>query len=165
MEKMSVDFRKNMEKNIYVMLNKVLALLLMALGYNSCHKEHGEGENVEYGEEYGCPHADYVFRGKVTDGEGNALPGVKISLLSVSSDGKDLRVSRDSLSSTDEDGAYSVSFDYYSNMGNALRFTDKDGTTFDTLYGSSPNLAPLKGGGGGWYQGASENTMDIKLNK
>ncbi len=148
-----------MEKKIFVMLNKVLALLMVALGYNSCGKDECEAE-------YGSPHADYIFRGTVTDGEGNALQGVKISSLYIFtySDSTHVRVQKDSLSSTDENGNYSVKV--YDEVGeNALRFTDKDGTTFDTMFVGSPNLAPFKGGDGNWYDGVSENTMDIKLNK
>ena len=141
-----------MGKNVFGVLNKMLAVILALLGVQSC--SHG-------GDEYGCPTATYIFRGTVTDGEGNALPEVKVSSL-VKNNGGEIIVNRDSLTSTNADGKYSVVLDGYYDGG--LRFTDKGGASVDTFWNSA-NLAPFKGGDGEWNDGVSENTMNIQLKK
>lgn len=139
-------------KNVFGVLNKLLALILAVLGVQSC--SHG-------GDEYGCPTATYIFRGTVTDGEGNTLPGVKVAGLA-KSELNEAYVVQDSLTSTNEEGKYSVVLDGYYESG--LRFTDKDGASVDTFWNSA-NLAPFKGGDGEWNDGVSENTMNIQLKK
>ena len=122
------------------------------------------------GEEYGCPTADYIFHGKVTDEAGTPLPDVKVSWIHRNIDGRSeenlndtIYVGQDSLSSTDAKGEYSVRppVDYWSSAY-GFRFTDRDGASVDTFPNMS-DLAPLKGGDGSWYEGRSENTIDITL--
>ncbi len=139
-------------KNVFGVLNKLLALILAVLGVQSC--SHG-------GDEYGCPTATYIFRGTVTDGEGNALPDVKVSGLTKYDDGE-VRLTQDSLTSSNEEGKYSVVLDGFREVG--LRFTDKGGASVDTFWNSA-NLAPFKGGDGEWNSGVSDNKMNIVIKK
>ena len=144
-----------MGKRFLGLLNKFLAFLLALLGVQSCDPG---------ADEYGCPSADYIFQGKVTDEAGNPLPDVRVSGLPAyeySFDRKDL----DSLSTTGADGTYSAlvrsDCGVYDLKG--LRFSAKDGTYVDTVWKQS-DLAPFKHGRS-WHKGLSENTLDITLKK
>lgn len=161
-----------MMKHTFRLLNKILAFLLALLGVQSC--DPGE-------EEYGCPSADYIFHGKVTDEEGNALSGVKIYAMKNYEEYKSEigRLSEyserhretayknlfDSLSVTKDDGSYSLLLQYECGWFNldGLYFANKDGMYADTLL-RNIKLEPLKGGKG-WRNGVSENTLDITLKK
>lgn len=144
--------------NIFKVLNAILAIALSLIGYESC-KEDGSGDAAEYG----SPSAEYIFRGKVTDQKGNALPNVKVSY--VGEKGHCLTDSRDSLTSTDAEGNYFARYRTFMWVdGEGLRFSADDGVYKDTLMNSS-DLAPLKDGDGNWFDGRSENTLDITINK
>lgn len=145
-----------MKKHFFRFLNTILALVLSLIGYESCKNEEEEVE-------YGTPTAEYIFQGKVTDQKGNALPNVKVS--HVGEKGYVFTDSRDSLTSTDEEGNYTVKYKTtFWVDGEGLRFSADDGIYKDTLMNSS-DLAPLKDGDGKWFDGRSENTLDITINK
>lgn len=146
------------------LLNRFFAFLLACFGGVSCI---GGGEA-----EYGCPSADYIFNGKVTDEAGTPLPDVKVSWIhkniyarSEENLNDTIYVGRDSLASTDAEGEYSVRppVDYWSSAY-GFRFTDRNGVSVDTFPNPS-DLAPLKGGDGNWRMGYSENTLNIKMKK
>lgn len=159
-------------KHTFRLLNKILAFFLTLLGVQSCDPG---------ADEYGCPSADYIFHGKVTDEEGNALSGVKIYALKNNEEYKE-QISIleeyseshrenvygklfDSLSVTKADGSYSLLLQYECGWFNldGLYFANKDGMYADTLL-KDIKLEPLKGGKG-WNQGVSDNTLDITLRK
>ncbi|MCR5498326.1 MAG: radical SAM-associated putative lipoprotein [Paludibacteraceae bacterium] len=159
-------------KNTFRLLNKILAFFLTLLGVQACDPG---------ADEYGCPSADYIFHGKVTDEEGNALSGVKIYALknyegykSLSDEMEEYNGTHrdniykdflDSLSETRADGSYSILLQYECGWYHmdGLHFSDKNGAYADTLL-NDIKLEPLKGGKG-WKQGVSDNTLDITLKK
>ena len=151
-----------MGKTVLNWIDRVLTFGMALCGFGACTSFGGE--------EYGCPTADYIFHGKVTDEAGTPLPDVKVSWIHTNIDGRSeenlndtIYVGQDSLSSTDAKGEYSVRppVDYWSSAY-GFRFTDRDGASVDTFPNIS-DLAPLKGGDGRWYEGRSENTIDITL--
>lgn len=149
---------QHINKNVFKFLNAILAFTLSLIGYESCKEEE-----IEDAVEYGTPTTEYIFRGKVTDQKGNALPNVKVS--HVGEKGYVFTDSRDSLTSTDEEGNYTVKYKTtFWVDGEGLRFSADDGIYKDTLMNSS-DLAPLKDGDGKWFDGRSENTLDITINK
>lgn len=146
-----------MEVNCFRFLNLLLTLMLSALGFVSCL---GDDEYVEYG----TPSAVYIFRGTVTDGNGNGLPDVKVSHVNEYNSGGQTRRQVDSLTITDAEGKYEAKWYEYSlwEEGEGLLFSDKDGASVDTFPKYS-DLSTPKEGDGKWFEGYSENTMDIVL--
>jgi putative lipoprotein (rSAM/lipoprotein system) len=145
-----------MKREFFKLLNAMLALILSLIGYESCKEETEDAE-------YGTPTAEYIFRGKVTDLEGNALPNVKVSFVSKYVDEGQLFISEDSLTSTDAEGRYVARpRDLYWKSDAGLSFSLGDDVYKDTFLTHS-DLAPLKGGDGRWFEGRSENTIDITL--
>lgn len=144
-----------MKKDLFRLLNVLLASVLSMMGFSSC----SECEDAEYG----TPTAEYIFRGKVTDQEENALPNVKVSYVHKYTYGDQLSIYEDSLTSTDVDGKYVARprEPYWMNDA-GLSFSLGDDVYRDTFL-TSTDLAPLKGGDGRWYKGRSENTIDITL--
>lgn len=56
-------------------MKALLKFLLICLGF-------GTAASCDMGTvEYGTPHADYEAKGRVTDTEGNPLPGIKVQML------------------------------------------------------------------------------------
>lgn len=145
-----------MKKHFFRFLNTILALVLSLIGYESCKNEEEEVE-------YGTPTAEYIFQGKVTDTKGNALPNVKVSYVHKYTDGDQISTHEDSLTSTDADGKYVAKprVTYWENNA-GLRFSSENDVYKDTFLTQS-DLAPKKGGNGRWFDGRSENTIDITL--
>ncbi|MCR5498325.1 MAG: radical SAM-associated putative lipoprotein [Paludibacteraceae bacterium] len=151
-----------MKKDLLKLLNMLLASVLSIMGFPSCGDKESTDEN---GVEYGTPTAEFVFRGTVTDLEGNALPNVKVSHVYEHTYGDYVARHEDSLTSTDREGNYNAMCRHvYWKDGERLVFSTEDGAYVDTLMNYS-DLAPLKGGNGKWFVGRSENTLDIKMNK
>ncbi|MBR3518514.1 MAG: radical SAM-associated putative lipoprotein [Paludibacteraceae bacterium] len=165
-----------MGKKFLGLLNKLLAFVLTLLGVQSCDPG---------ADEYGCPTADYIFHGRVTDEKGNALSGVKIYTMRNYEEYKNFLKTMeeydephdeyhdnyiyknffDSISVTRADGSYSLLLQDGCGWHNAegLHFASKDGMQADTLL-KDIELAPLKGGKE-WNKGVSDNTLDITLKK
>ncbi len=149
-----------MKRDLYRFLNMLLTSILSVMGFSSC----GDEETIDgNGEEYGTPTAEYIFRGKVTDQEGNALPNVKVSYVNKYIDEGQPFIVEDSLTSTDEDGKYVARprISYWESES-GLSFSLGDDVYKDTFLTHS-DLAPLKDGNGKWFNGRSENTIDITL--
>ena len=67
---------KRFNRKIFKATNWILAGILTLLGFSGC--------KVEYDlVEYGCPHADFIVSGKVTDLKGNGLSGIRVTVPSV----------------------------------------------------------------------------------
>lgn len=146
-----------MKMNCFRILNLLLLLLLSALGFVSCLGDD------EY-KEYGTPTAVFIFRGTVTDGSGNGLPNVKVSYVNEYNSGGQSNRQVDSLTITNEEGKYEAKWHAYSfwDEKEGLLFSDEDGNSVDTFLKYS-DLSKPKGGDGKWFEGYSENTLDIKM--
>lgn len=132
----------------------LLAVLLSMLGIESCDC-NGDGPV-----EYGTPHADYKFKGVVTDGEGIPVQGIKATLLSQK------HTKRTAL--TDASGKYEIDVETWSLNDEKLVVEDVDGAAnggefaTDTLDLSKAEPVRVKKGSG-WYEGAFEVSQNVVL--
>lgn len=72
-----------MKRKLLKHINYILGIIVGLLGFQSCDSIGGSGV-----EEYGCPHAEFALKGKVTDVNGNPIAGEEI--LTQTTDGQDI---------------------------------------------------------------------------
>lgn len=107
-------------------------------------------------EEYGCPMADFNVKGKVTDPNGNSIPGIAVEMDYC-------------CDTTDDDGRYAVKSGYLQGSVNQfeLHFSDIDSTEYG-LYKNDTipvvfQRSELTGGDGHWYEGSATKTLNVTL--
>ena len=151
-----------------------MAVLLPLLGFQSCDDVFNFNQKCEYG----CPTADYKFKGDVTTEDATPVKGIKVVVIQ-KYDSKAYRIDS---TLTNEQGKYLISrkksaiwnLDYdidirYDNL--YITFEDIDGKdnggsfTSDTLKNSSLKVTKIKDGDGNWYNGEFEIEGNIKLKK
>jgi putative lipoprotein (rSAM/lipoprotein system) len=114
--------------------------------------------------EYGTPHATFIAKGNITSAESNIpIPGIQVRMVADSN-----RIQVDSINSG-SDGMYSVDgFGSPMSQSFTLHFRDVDGTTngeFQNLDTVVEFKDPIFiDGDGHWYQGETEQELNIKLN-
>jgi len=148
--------------------NALLTALLSVLGYGCSSEEPMDmyGTPVEYG----CPHADYVFKGQVTDDAGAPIQGIKTSLKEFYGENSQYVGTVDSVL-TSVSGKYQVGFDGMKSSGMKLVVEDIDGEAnggeflSDTLDINYEKAVKTKEGDGIWYDGVFEVSQDVKLKK
>ena len=141
--------------------NALLTALLSMLGFESCKVSGNEPVS-----EYGCPHADYIVKGIITDEAGSPVQGIKVSV----KEGLDDPYTKESVL-TDAAGCFQfqemTSFNL--NPGEALVVEDIDGEAYGSYKSDTISLKTLPKiqteKGSGWYKGKFELTADIKLKK
>lgn len=140
--------------------NAVLTALLAMLGYGCSSTD--ENRDVE---EYGCPYADYVVQGSVTDEAGNPIQGINVK----APYGSDLDSQFGQIVETDAAGKFALK-EFSSLRGHEIIFEDVDGEANGGLFQSDtirvqtlPKTQTEKGNG--WYNGKYEVQADIKLKK
>ena len=154
-----------MKVRFYHWYNAVLTALLSMLGYGCSSDPMREMEM------YGCPTADYIVKGQVTDEVGAPVQGVKTSLKQrIKTDAGTVTFGIDSIQ-TNETGSYQ-----FKSMDNwvqdiKLIVEDIDGEAnggeflSDTLDIDFGKAVQTKKGDGEWYGGVFEITQDVKLKK
>ena len=141
--------------------NALLTALLSILGY---------GCSSEGPEEYGCPHADYIIKGTVTDEAGTPIQGIKTTLKNLYGVSPQNGQVLDSFL-TDDSGKYQVYDNGMESSQTKLIVEDIDGEEnggeflSDTLDINHEKVVQTKEGDGRWYQGSFEITQDVKLKK
>jgi putative lipoprotein (rSAM/lipoprotein system) len=144
--------------------NAVLTALLTMLGYGCSSTE----ENMDmYGTivEYGCPYADYVVKGSVTDEVGNPIQGIKIT----APNGSDLDSQFNQIVQTDAKGNFTLK-EFSSMRGHDMIVEDIDGEAnggeflSDTILVETLPMTQTEKGKG-WYGGKFDVKADIKLKK
>jgi putative lipoprotein (rSAM/lipoprotein system) len=141
--------------------NALLTALLSILGY---------GCSSEGPEEYGCPHADYIIKGTVTDEAGTPIQGIKTTLKNLYGVSPQNGQVLDSFL-TDDSGKYQVYDNGMESSQTKLIVEDIDGEEnggeflSDTLDINHEKAVQTKEGDGRWYQGSFEITQDVKLKK
>ena len=149
--------------------NAVLTALLSMLGY-SCSLDEPE----EYGPnilEYGCPHADYILKGTVTDEAGTPIQGIKTSLKDVYQTEKETQFFGIDSIQTNESGNYQLKYDGLPDGRTKLVIEDIDGEAnggefmSDTLDIDYNKAVKISEGDNHWYTGKFEVTTDVKLKK
>ena len=154
-----------MKVRFYHWYNAVLTALLSMLGYGCSSDPMREMEM------YGCPTADYIVKGQVTDEVGAPVQGVKTSLKQrIKTDAGTVTFGIDSIQ-TNETGSYQFkSMDYWA-QDIKLIVEDIDGEAnggeflSDTLDIDFGKAVQTKKGDGEWYGGVFEITQDVKLKK
>jgi len=117
-------------------------------------------------DEYGCPSAEYTFKGKVTSSStGTPIPGIKVTV--------DSSAVYDSFAQsilTDESGAYEIIVDYGGIPEENIvyiRALDVDGElngSFDDAQKPHTIKATdFSGGDGSWDKGSATATIDIQM--
>ena len=137
--------------------NAVLTALLGLLGFESC-----DSNGLE---EYGCPYADYIIKGVVTDEAGIPIKGIKV--IAPYSSKMDSQYGQ--IVQTDTQGIFMLQ-EFSSLRGNDIIFEDIDGEDNNGLFQSDTiNVESLPKTrlekGSGWYEGKYEATANIKLKK
>lgn len=128
------------------MKNKLLILLLGLLGFGCS----------EGAEEYGTPHADYRFIGRVTDAAQQPVPQILVEV-------------GDQLGRTDANGNYDLRILNGTIPRDGIRFTDTDGPENGGDFAPQtlsidPRQAEQTGPGDGkWYDGEFTFTIDAEL--
>jgi putative lipoprotein (rSAM/lipoprotein system) len=161
-----------MKVRFYRWYNAVLTVLLSMLGYGCSTSSE---EDIEmYGvivAEYGCPHADYIVKGQVTDELGTPVEGIKTSLKQViKTDAGTITFGIDSIQ-TNETGDYQLKNIDWPQEDIKLIVEDIDGEAnggeflSDTLDIDYDKAVKTKEGDGRWYEGVFEVTQDVKLKK
>lgn len=154
---------KTMKIKYLKLKNWLLASLAGLLGINVGCKTPDSPPVAEYG----CPSADYIVKGTVTDSQNKPVSGITVSL----GDRDNPSASYGQTVNTAEDGTYEyIITDYPENQYQiTLRFSDFDGSFnglyADTLVDVSFKDIPYTGGSGRWYQGTATATVDVRLRK
>lgn len=148
--------------------NALLTALLSVLGYGCSSEEPMDmyGTIVEYG----CPHADYIFKGQVTDEAGTPIQGIKTSLKEFFGENAQYIGTVDSVL-TDASGKYQMGYNGMWSLSTKLVVEDIDGEAnggeflSDTLDVDHKKALKTKEGDGRWYEGVFEVSQDVKLKK
>ena len=145
--------------------NAILTALLSMLGF-SC-----DGSGGSEVEEYGCPSADYIIKGNVTDEAGTPVQGIKTSLKQVYKTMTETHVYGIDSIQTSESGNYQLKSNGIPAGLTKLIVEDVDGEAnggeflSDTLDINYDKAVQTKKGDGKWYAGTYEISQDVKLKK
>ena len=146
--------------------NAVLTALLSMLGYG-CSALEDPLDMYGAPVEYGCPHADYVVKGTVTDEAGNPIQGIKVTVPNGSTSAHHSEPYQSTLSNAD--GSFKL--DEFSSMsGDFMYIEDIDGEENggefmnDTINVNQLPMTQVEKGSG-WYTGKYHVTANIKLKK
>ena len=143
--------------------NAILTALLSVLGYGCSSEEPMDmyGTIVEYG----CPHADYVVKGTITDEGGKPIKGIKVT----APNGSSYDSQYQQIVQTDASGNFALK-EFSSMRGSYLFVEDIDGEDNGGDFKSDtidvrelPHTQVEKGER--WYNGKYEATATIKLKK
>lgn len=147
-----------------------MAALLPLLGFQSCDDTFNQKC------EYGCPTADYKFKGDVTTEDATPVKGIKVVVIKK----YDSNTHRIDSTLTNEQGKYIINhnknylgnLDYDIKYGDLyITFEDIDGKdnggafATDTLKNSNLKVTQTKKADGNWYNGEYEIEGNIKLKK
>ena len=137
--------------------------ILGVLGFSAC----GDDDPAETPSAYGTPTANYIYRGTVTDEEGNPIEGIDVKLngMIMGSQNASLVVH------TYDDGSFHT---YYLDTSHTdvktIDFVDRDGEAnggdFESLTLEVKDLESKKiSEGSGWYEGEFEVQANVQLEK
>ena len=147
-----------MAKNLLTYLNKVLGMVIGALGLTGCVAvKYGVPEAVAM---YGCPVASFAAEGTVTNEQGEPIKGVKVTA------GERLYMSEESMGKalTDEQGQYHITIDRMFPADSIWLYAD-DSTG---VYASDSTKVKVEyegNGDGMWDMGNGRAEADFRLIK
>lgn len=143
---------KRVHRSFIKSSNWALAGILSLLGFSGM-------TSCEATEEYGSPHADYTIKGKVTNEAKQAIPNLKIEILSE----REYPITE---SETDANGKFQTSFD---GLGEnySVAVSDLDGDVNGAFENDTIDINFTKDDyikkGSGWYQGELLKEIEIVL--
>ena len=147
-----------MAKNLLTYLNKVLGMVIGALGLTGCMAvKYGVPEAVAM---YGCPVASFAAEGTVTNEQGEPIKGVKVTV------GERQYMSEESMGKalTDEQGQYHITIDRMFPADSIWLYAD-DSTG---VYASDSTKVKVEyegNGDGMWDMGNGRAEADFRLIK
>ena len=150
-----------MKKNYVKVSAWIMSAALSLLGFTSC-------ENIiEPRMEYGTPHAKFTIKGRVTNQQGDAIPGI---LVIIERRGNPLSSRMDIYNQlSNSSGEFAKKFEYVwpEDQTFTLNLSDVDGEV-NGLYKTKTESfvvlkSELKGGDKRWYAGEVEKNVVIKL--
>lgn len=151
-----------MKKKWYSLANRCLSALLVLLGFQGCTKEPVTCE-------YGTPSVDYHVIGQVTDADGHAVKGIRVTMEDIDA----YNNQDDKVTFTDENGNFKTkTFNamFIESEGTVV-FEDVDGSanggefaTTSMRVGDLPKKQ-VKKSDRHWYDGEYELTANTKLDK
>ena len=137
--------------------------ILGVLGFSAC----GDDDPAETPSAYGTPTANYIYRGTVTDEEGNPIEGIDVKLNGVVMGSQNASL----VVHTYDDGSFRT---YNLNTSHTrvetIEFVDPDGEAnggdFESLTLEVKDLESKKiSEGSGWYEGEFEVQANVQLEK
>ena len=155
-----------MKIRFYRWYNGLLASLLAFLGYG-CSSEEPNGRDDDM-LMYGMPTTEYQVKGSVTDEKGKAIPGIQVKCQDTFYEPNIFN--RDSVK-TDANGKYNLTFDIVEATLKHTRLVvqDVDGAENGEFENDTINLNGAEAkkikDGEGWFNGAYEVNVDVKLKK
>ncbi len=155
------------------MKNKILTRLLALLGFSACNPFSNGGSPTPdmYGvpvPEYGAPYVDFTVKGQVSGEDAGPLKNIRVVLKPYA----DNDYSNDTVA-TGSSGNYEFKKQWWDSSGNftvQVIAEDIDGDDNGGSFAKKVTQVPFaksdfKGGGGWFYEGSAEKTVDITLEK
>jgi|WetSurMetagenome_2_1015567.scaffolds.fasta_scaffold604790_1 putative lipoprotein (rSAM/lipoprotein system) len=149
---------KRLKTRLFAGYSALLSVCIALLGFTTACSVLGiDPDPVD---EYGCPHADFIIKGKVISAEASqAIPAIRVIM---KSDG----YGADTVY-TDASGNYEASISAFpEDQTFTLKCDDIDGATNGEFTSENLSVAvndPTFTGGSGWYSGKTEVEQNISL--
>lgn len=146
------------KRDIIRVMNAFFAGILTILGFNNCDKIFEGGVD-----EYGTPHADYSIKGSVKDKDGNAIPGIKVSMSFRHSELEDTAA----VTTSDEKGKYSLNQTEFPSSEIKIIAEDVDGEKNGLFKNKTEKITiksdDYKNSSGAWFYGTVEKEVNFQL--
>lgn len=140
--------------------------ILGLLGFSACGGDDDDGPSSTPSA-YGTPTANYIYRGTVTDEEGNPIEGIDVKLNGVVMGSLNASL----VIKTDKNGVFRTGYLNTSQTRvETIDFVDRDGEAnggdFESLTLEVKDLESKKvSEGSGWYEGEFEVQANVQLEK
>lgn len=144
-------------------LRWLFVTILGVLGFSAC----GDDDPAETPSAYGTPTANYIYRGTVTDEEGNPIEGIDVVFHGI----VESTMNASLVVKTYEDGTFRTGYLNTSRTSvKTIDFVDRDGEAnggdFESLTLEVKDLESKKiSEGSGWYEGEFEVQVNVQLEK
>lgn len=147
---------KKLNRRLIKGTNWALSGLMALIGFSGCEKFGAV--------EYGVPHADYEFSGKVTNEQGEPIPDIQVKI----HEKMENKFSHGLDSTrTDANGKYKMSFSNFPTKEYHLIATDKDGKENGSYLSDTTRVEITNDDfykkGKDWYNGTARKEVDIIL--
>lgn len=148
------------------MLRWLFVTILSVLGFSACGGDDDDGPSSTPSA-YGTPTATYIYRGTVTDEEGNPIKDIDVVFHGIVEGSMNASL----VIKTDKNGVFRTGYLNTSRTSvKTIDFVDRDGEAnggdFESLTLEVKDLESKKiSEGSGWYSGAFEVQANVQLEK